>query len=118
MTQTINCSEMSIAIAQVGTVIYDTPATLDKLERITNEAANKGAKLIVFREAFIGGYPKGLDFGIVLATRSQRVAMSLQTIEENGPEFRRIAELASTLGINIVTGVVEKQGGTLYCSVG
>ncbi|CAJ0600107.1 unnamed protein product [Cylicocyclus nassatus] len=122
MTQTINCSEMSIAIAQVGTVIYDTPSTLDKLERITNEVANKGAKLIVFPEAFIGGYPKGLDFGIVLGTRSPEGRDEFakyynSAIEENGPESRRIAELASTLGINIVTGVVEKQGGTLYCSV-
>lgn len=80
---------MSIAIVQAGSIIYDTPATLDKLERFTKEAASHGAKLVLFpgaliqsidfiekywksmsSEAFIGGYPKGMDFGIVLGSRS------------------------------------------------
>ncbi|KAK6052530.1 hypothetical protein COOONC_09964 [Cooperia oncophora] len=61
---------MSIAIVQAGSILYDTPATLDKLERLTKEAVDKGAKLVLFPEAFIGGYPKGSDFGIVLGTRS------------------------------------------------
>lgn len=39
---------MSIAIVQAGTVIYDTPATLDKLEKRAEEAAFHGAKLILF----------------------------------------------------------------------
>lgn len=38
-------------------------------------------------------------------------------IEEHGPESRRIAEIAAANDVIIVTGVVERQGGTLYCSV-
>ncbi|KIH46330.1 hypothetical protein ANCDUO_23619 [Ancylostoma duodenale] len=45
---TYDAADMSIAIVQAGTVIYDTPATLDKLERLTKEAASHGAKLVVF----------------------------------------------------------------------
>ncbi|KHJ86480.1 hydrolase, carbon-nitrogen family [Oesophagostomum dentatum] len=113
---------MSIAIVQAGTVIYDTPATLDKLERLTKEAAGKGAKLVVFPEAFVGGYPKGLDFGIVLGTRSPEGREEFRkyfnsAIEEHGPESKRIAEIAVANDVIIVTGVVERQGGTLYCSV-
>ncbi|KAL6728502.1 hypothetical protein Aduo_010272 [Ancylostoma duodenale] len=113
---------MSIAIVQAGTAIYDTPSTLDKLERLTKEAASHGARLIVFPEAFVGGYPKGLDFGIVLGTRSPEGREEFRkyynsAIEENGPESRRIAEIACANDVIIVTGVVERQGGTLYCSV-
>lgn len=39
---------MSVAIVQAATVFYDTPATLDKLERLAKEAANHGAKLVLF----------------------------------------------------------------------
>ena len=39
---------MSIAIVQVGSVLYDTPKTMDKLERFVEEAAGKGAKLVLF----------------------------------------------------------------------
>ncbi|KAK6014483.1 hypothetical protein OSTOST_20132 [Ostertagia ostertagi] len=70
---------MSIAIVQAGTIIYDTPATLDKLERLTKEAADKGAKLVLFPEAFVGGYPKGMDFGIVVGHHSP----------EGSEEFRK-----------------------------
>ncbi|VDL65900.1 unnamed protein product [Nippostrongylus brasiliensis] len=113
---------MSVAIVQAGSVIYDTPATLDKLEKLTAEAAANGAKLIVFPEAFIGGYPKWMDFGIVLGTRSPEGREEFRkyynsAIEEHGPESQRIAEIAASNDIIIVTGVVERQGGTLYCSV-
>ncbi|VDO86823.1 unnamed protein product [Haemonchus placei] len=114
--------QMSIAIVQAGSILYDTPATLDKLERLTKEATDKGAKLVLFPEAFIGGYPKGSDFGIVLGTRSMEGREEFSkyfnsAIEENGAESRRIAEIAITNNVFIVVGVVERSGGTLYCSV-
>ncbi|KAK5984536.1 Nitrilase/cyanide hydratase and apolipoprotein N-acyltransferase [Trichostrongylus colubriformis] len=115
---------MSIAIVQAGSILYDTPATIDKLERLAVEAAEKGAKLVLFPEAFVGGYPKGSDFllGIVLGTRSPEGREEFSryfksAIEENGPESKRIAEIAITNDIFIVVGVVERQGGTLYCSM-
>lgn len=33
-----------------------------KAERLVEEAVGLGAQLIVFPEAFIGGYPRGLNF--------------------------------------------------------
>uniref|UniRef100_A0A0K0DEC7 CN hydrolase domain-containing protein n=1 Tax=Angiostrongylus cantonensis TaxID=6313 RepID=A0A0K0DEC7_ANGCA len=113
---------MSVAIVQAGSIIYDTPSTLDKLENLTKEAVARGAKLVLFPEAFIGGYPKGMDFGIVLGIRSAEGREEFRkyydsAIEEHGVESRRIAEIATTNDITIVVGVVERHGGTLYCSV-
>ncbi|KAK6014992.1 hypothetical protein OSTOST_19594 [Ostertagia ostertagi] len=92
---------MSIAIVQAGSILYDTPATLDKLEKFAKEAADNGAKLVLFPEAFVGGYPKGSDFGIVLGTRSPEGREEFgryfnSAIEEKGPESQRIAEVAIT----------------------
>ena len=40
-----------------------SPGTVAKAEALTEKAAATGARLIVFPEAFVSGYPKGLDFG-------------------------------------------------------
>ena len=59
-----------VAVIQSGTILFDTPATLDKLARSVGEAAAKGARLAVFPEAFVGGYPKGVDFGARVGSRT------------------------------------------------
>lgn len=43
-------------------IIYTLILIPDKAERLMEEAAGLGSQLIVFPEAFIGGYPKGLNF--------------------------------------------------------
>ncbi|MCD7462717.1 hypothetical protein HAX54_049252 [Datura stramonium] len=60
------------AVVQASTVFYDTPATLDKAERLLAEAASSGAQLVVFPEAFIGGYPRGSTFGVSVGNRSPK----------------------------------------------
>uniref|UniRef100_A0A1I7X7E9 CN hydrolase domain-containing protein n=1 Tax=Heterorhabditis bacteriophora TaxID=37862 RepID=A0A1I7X7E9_HETBA len=111
-----------IAIVQAGSIIYDTPATLDKLEKLVAEAADKGARLILFPEAFIGGYPKGLNFGIVLGSRAADGREEFNkyfnsAIEEDGNESKRMKKIAQIHNVNLIVGVVERQGRTLYCSV-
>ncbi len=53
-----------VAVVQDCPVPFDVAGTLAKAERLTAEAAKTGAKLVVFPEAFVAGYPKGLDFGV------------------------------------------------------
>ena len=59
-----------VAVVQAGTVPFDTPATIAKAQRLVRECADRGAELAVFPEAFIGGYPKGADFGAVVGSRT------------------------------------------------
>lgn len=44
----------------------------DKAERLIAEAASYGAQLVVFPEAFIGGYPRGSDFGVTIGNRTPK----------------------------------------------
>ena len=46
-------TKSKIAIVQSGSIIYDTPATIDKLEKLTEEAANGGAELVLFPGEFL-----------------------------------------------------------------
>ena len=60
---------VAAAVVQAAPVLFDTPRTLEKLVDLTSDAARRGANLVVFPEAFVGGYPKGLDFGARLGIR-------------------------------------------------
>jgi hypothetical protein len=43
------------AVAQAGSIAFDTPATITKLTDLAADARNDGADLVVFPEAFVGG---------------------------------------------------------------
>lgn len=109
------------AVVQAGPVLFDTPRTLTKLADLVADAARRRAELVVFPEAFVGGYPKGHDFGVRLGLRSpdgreefRRLFES--AIEVPGPAAEFLGSVARDHGLHLVTGVVERDGGTLYCT--
>ncbi len=59
-----------VAVVQDCPVPFDLAATIAKAEQLTAKAAESGARLVVFPEAFISAYPKGLDFGARVGLRS------------------------------------------------
>lgn len=114
-------SLIKAAVVQAAPVLFDTPKTLTKLGALTRDAAGQGADLIVFPEAFVGGYPKGLDFGARLGLRSAEGREDFRryfesAIDVPGAEASRIGEIARDNGVHMVVGVIERDGGTLYCS--
>jgi nitrilase len=116
MSKTINA-----AVVQAGPVLFDTPKTMVKLAGLAREAADKGADLVVFPEAFVGGYPKGIDFGARLGMRSPEGREDFRRYYESaidlpGPEATRLGEIARDNGVHLVVGVIERDGGTLYCT--
>ena len=110
-----------VAAVQAGSVLFDTAGTLVKAERWIREAAADGARLVVLPEAFLGGYPKGFDFGITVGSRSPEGRELFRryreaAVELDGPEVARLAEIAAEVGVQLVAGVIERDGGTLYCT--
>jgi nitrilase len=109
------------AVVQAGPVLFDTPKTMSKLAELTRQAAGMGADLVVFPEAFVGGYPKGIDFGARLGMRSPEGREDFRRYFESaidlpGPEAARLGEIARDNGVHLVTGIIERDGGTLYCT--
>ncbi|MCP5038385.1 MAG: carbon-nitrogen hydrolase family protein [Rhodobacteraceae bacterium] len=109
------------AVVQASSVLFDTERSLQKLADLTSDAASTGAQLIVFPEAFIGGYPKGLDFGARLGMRSPEGRDMYRryydaAIDVPGPDCDRIGEAAAAAGAHMVVGVIERDQGTLYCT--
>jgi nitrilase len=58
------------AVVQAAPIPGDTAASVAKCVELIAETARRGAKLAVFPEAFIGGYPKGADFHIFVGART------------------------------------------------
>ena len=52
-----------VAVVQAAPVAFDRQRTLEKTRDLAAVAAGRGARLIVFPEAFVSGYPRGVDFG-------------------------------------------------------
>src|SRR5574340_1367981 len=59
-----------VAVVQAASVAFDLDATLSKLETLAAQAAARGARLVLFPEAFVGGYPRGLSFGATVGNRT------------------------------------------------
>jgi nitrilase len=109
------------AVVQAAPVIFDTPRTIAKLVDLTEQAAAQRADIVVFPEAFVGGYPKGLDFGARLGMRSPEGREDFRRYYESaitvpGPEMLEIAEVARRERLHLIVGVIERDGGTLYCT--
>jgi len=91
------------------------------VEDFTERAALDGARLVLFPEALLGGYPRGASFGAVVGDRSRAgreefLAYSAQAVTIPGPEVDHLGEVAASHGVHLVVGVVERVGTTLYCA--
>ncbi len=110
-----------VAVAQVAPVA-GTDATLGKIDRYCREAAAAGARLVLFPEALLGGYPRGSGFGAVVGQRTDEGREAFRryfeaAIEVPGPATDTLGEIAARDGLHLVVGVIERAGGTLYCTV-
>jgi nitrilase len=114
-----------VAVVQDASVFLDRDASIEKTIALAREAAGKGAKLVLFPEAFISGYPRGLSFGAVVGSRNVEGRKLFRRYAESaialaGPDGARLGAAARELGIHLAVGVVERDpvsAGTLYCSL-
>lgn len=117
-------SSLKVAVVQAAPVLFDRAATLTKIEQLTRQAAEQGARLVLFPEAFVPAYPRGLSFGTVVGSRSpEGRSLWLKYWEEAvaipGPALEQLAELARACQLWLCLGVIERgrPGGSLYCTL-
>jgi nitrilase len=110
-----------VAVMQAGSSLFDTPRTLARMAAHCQAAQRLGVELAVFPEAYVGGYPKGLDFGARIGSRTGAgrddfLRYWQSAIDVPGPECAAIGGFARMMKAHIVTGAIERYGGTLYCT--
>jgi nitrilase len=109
------------AVVQAAPVAFDVEATLAKVERLTAGAAGGGAHLVLFPEAFVSCYPRGITFGATVGARTPEGRAWFRrywesSVEVPGPVVDRLGAIAREQCVHLVIGVIEREGGTLYCT--
>ncbi len=111
-----------VAVVQAASVAFDLERSLQKAEALATDAAARGARLVLFPEAFLSAYPRGLAFGAVVGSRTDAGREEYRrywesSVDVPGPAVARLGAVARDNRIHLVMGVVERDGGTLYCTV-
>lgn len=110
--------DVRIAVAQAAPVLLDLQAGLDKAISLIGEAAENGAELVAFGEAWLPGYP--LHAGASVHSDAWWAFAEKyveQSIEIPGPETEALCDAAREANIDVVIGVSERDPithGTLY----
>jgi nitrilase len=115
-------SKITVAVVQAASVAFDSKRTLAKALDLTRDAAKQGAQLVLFPEAFISGYPRGLDFGAVVGWRTDAGREDFKryfesAVEAPSPTVDALGKAARANSVYLVMGVIERERGTLYCCV-
>ncbi|KAI5807105.1 carbon-nitrogen hydrolase [Geopyxis carbonaria] len=126
---------LTLAVAQC--ITKDTKEkTLQLLSDFAHEAGSSNVDLLLFPEAFIGGYPRGSTFGCAIGARTDAgrdafadywaQAADLGDVCPEGSgrydlpgdgSRQRLEEVARDSGVFLAVGLVERAGGSLWCAV-
>src|SRR5699024_483953 len=102
-----------VAVVQAGSVVMNKKKGVEKTIRLIKEAGKEKAKIIVFPEAFIPAYPRGMSFGAVVGSRSDEGRQDFalyanNALEVPGVETDAIGKATKEAGAYVVIGVIER----------
>jgi nitrilase len=117
--------ELTVAVVQHPPVLLDGAATLAAAVGHLHEAADTGAGLVVFPEAYVPGYPVWIwrlrpeaDFELASVIHRQLLASSVDLAADG---LRPLRDAAAERGVVVVCGIDEREGefsrATLYNTV-
>lgn len=112
---------LNVAVVQAAPIAFDLDRSISKAADLAADARRSGAKLMLFPEAFLPAYPRGLDFGAVVGSRTPAGREQFRrfwesSIDVPGPRTEALGRIAKANRCHLVIGVVERDGGTLYCT--
>lgn len=111
---------VKVALIQEPPVFLNLAETLNKAEKLAVECAENGAKIIVFPETWVPGYPIWLDdapkagFWDYPPAKRLYQYLSENSLELGSLEFERLQKIARKTQTYVVIGIHERDGGTLY----
>jgi nitrilase len=113
-------NNLKIAAAQLAPVFLNKEKTVEKACKAISEAGEKGAKLIVFPEAFISGYPDWV--WLIQNSKGAELNELYVKLVENAISIpddftTKLCKAAKDANINVVMGMHEKNTETSGASL-
>lgn len=108
---------VTIAAVQAAYILMDRQACLDKAGTLLKQAADGGAKIVVFPEAFVPGTPIWIDSRPIWDGDDDWYAMLVdQSVVVPSPATDALGAAARAAGAYVVIGVQEREphGATIY----
>ena len=118
--------KVKVAVVQAAPVLFNRKKTIDKACELIKEASSQNAELVLFPEAFIPAYPRGLTFGTVVGSRTPEGRQTWERYWENSievpsPDTEILGAAAQEAEVFLAMGVIERDSeysrGTLFCSL-
>ena len=110
------------AACHIASVFLDSARTVDKAVSWIGEAANQGAKLVVFPESFIPGFPVWAGLRSPIVNHDFFRALAREALTIDGPEIGRSGLLPGDTRFMFPSGLprvlpqVSAASGTRTCS--
>ena len=111
---------LSVALIQKPPVFLNLAASVDRACQLIRQCADDGTQLVVFPETWLPGYPVWMDEAPGAALWDHPPAKDLfRCLLDNSPtlqgeEIGTIRSAASEAGTDIVLGINERDGNSLY----
>jgi predicted amidohydrolase len=118
MTRTTD--SFRVALVQEAPVFLNVEATLDRVEQLAGECAAEGARVVVFPETWLPGYPVWIDSAPGAALWGEPAAKKLyrllvaNSVRLGDGRLQRLQAVADHHGVVVVIGAHESHGSTLY----
>jgi nitrilase len=106
--------KVRVAAVQIAPDLETAGGTVAKVLGAIAEAAEKGAKLVVFPETFVPWYPYFSFVYPPVLTGAEHVRLYENAVVVPGPVTDAVAAAARRHGIVVVLGVNERDHGSLY----
>lgn len=103
-----------VAAVQAEPKWLDLDAGVRQVIELIGQAAARGARLVVFPETFLPGYPWWIWLDAPAAGMRFVPGYAENSMTRDGAELRRIAASAAEHGVHVVLGFSERAGGSLY----
>lgn len=108
---------LKVAAVQMAPVYLDARSTWDKLEGRVREAVSNGAELIAWGESLIPGYPNWTSISTGDDQKPVYARYWREALRLDGPIVTEMRKLAGALGVMLMGGIAEQEGGSTYCTL-
>jgi nitrilase len=108
---------LKVAAVQMSPVYLDARGTWEKLEGRIREAAANGAELITWSESLIPGYPNWTTISTGDDQKRVYARYWREALRLDGSIVMEMRKLGAALGVMLMGGIAEQQGGSTYCTL-